>query len=226
MFEKYINSNAAKSLKPDHAFGAVKVKMWIDKNGKVTSVKIIKGLTPEIDSVAVYLLRKGPLWKPGQKNGIAKNTVGEISVKFIDPKIAQPLHVQDVQLSKGNNADVTIDEPVASPKVTEEVDPNYIFTSVEKQPEFPGGFVKFLQFIKDNQKVNVGTDAKSGRVIVSFVVEKDGALTGIKVVRSISVEYDAEALRLLKLMPKWLPGMQNGRPVRVQYSVPINLGLN
>ncbi|BAU54616.1 TonB family protein [Mucilaginibacter gotjawali] len=225
-FDNYIDLNAAKILKPDHALGMVAVKFLVEKNGKVTNAEVIKGLTPETDSAAVYLIKNSLLWKPGIKNGVAVPTLVKIGVKFRAPRYAQIVHVQDVQLSKGNNADITIDEPIESPIVTEEVDPNHIFTSVEKIPEFPGGIAKFLQFIKDHQKLKIGLNGKGGRVIVLFVVEKDGSLSDIKIARGFSPEYDAEALRLLKLMPKWIPGIQNGRRVRVQYPVAINLGLN
>ena len=164
-FDRYIDLNAAKVLKADHPLGMVAVKFLVDKRGKVTSAEVIKGLTPETDSAAVYLIKNSPLWKPGIKNGMAVKTLVKIGVKFRDPRYAQIVHVQDVQLSKGINADITIDEPVGSPKVTQEVDPNHVYTSVEKIPEFPGGITKFLQFIKDNQKAKVGADGKGGRVI-------------------------------------------------------------
>ncbi len=119
------------------------------------------------------------------------------------------------------DADVAIDAPITTGK-PDEGDRNKIFTSVEQVPQYPGGINAFLKFINDNNKLKGKDTDGRGRVIVSFVVERDGSITDIKVARSIGPEFDAEALRLMKLMPKWKPGIQNGSPVRVQYSVPVS----
>ena len=89
-------------------------------------------------------------------------------------------------------------------------------------PQYPGGLSAFSKFIDDNNKLKGKDTEGRGRVIVTFVVERDGAITDIKVARGIGPEFDAEAVRLMKLMPKWKPGIQNGRTVRVQYSVPVS----
>jgi TonB family protein len=102
-----------------------------------------------------------------------------------------------------------------------------IFTSVEQVPEFPGGIAAFYTFL--NKNIQYPTDARrnntQGRVIISFVVEKDGSLTNVKVARGIGDGCDEEAVRVIKSCPKWKPGMQNGRSVRVAYSVPISFAL-
>lgn len=88
-------------------------------------------------------------------------------------------------------------------------------------PSFPGGQEAMLQFLKENlQWPDVEADVQ-GRVIVTFVVETDGSLTDLKVVRGLDPAFDKEALRIVKSMPKWIPGTQNGQPIRVRYSVPV-----
>jgi TonB family protein len=226
MFDSYIDDNSVKLLKTGHALGGIVVSFFVEKTGKVTSPRIIKGLSPETDSAAVYLVKNSPLWKPGVKNGAPVKTYVKIIVKFYYSGTLRPVHVQDVVLSKGKNAEVAIDEPVGVTAQNGEVDVNRIYRSVERVPEFPGGIANLLQFFKHNQKIKTGSDGTSGRVIVSFIVETDGSLTDIKVVRGISTDCDAEALRLLKMSPKWTPGTIGGKPVRVQYTVPVNFEEN
>ena len=143
-----------------------------------------------------------------------------------DLKIADPGQ-KDVKGDK--NADVTIDEPVgnADTKVTED-DGNKIFTSVEQVPEFPGGLDAFARYLSKNIRYPAVARENNtqGRVIVSFVCEKDGSLTDVKVARGIGDGCDEEAVRVIKASPHWKPGIQNGRPVRVAYSVPINFTLS
>ena len=102
-----------------------------------------------------------------------------------------------------------------------------IFTSVEQVPEFPGGLDAFARFLSKN--VTYPGEARrqgiQGRVIVSFVCEKDGSLTDVKVARGIGGGCDEEAVRVIKLSPKWIPASQNNRPVRIAYSVPISFTL-
>ena len=109
----------------------------------------------------------------------------------------------------------------------EQADDNTIFTIVEQMPEFPGGMEALYQFLAANIKYPGGPDdCVSGKIIVSFVIEKDGTVSDAKVVRKLHPAFDEEALRVVKLMPKWEPGRQEGKPVRVQFHLPINFSLN
>ncbi|WP_251620883.1 energy transducer TonB [Odoribacter lunatus] len=100
-----------------------------------------------------------------------------------------------------------------------------IFRVVEEQPGFNGNMNKWL---KDNLKYPViaQENGVSGKVYVEFVVEKDGSITDVKVVRSVDPSLDKEAVRVVKSMPKWKPGKQRGKPVRVAYTIPINFTLS
>jgi TonB family protein len=102
-----------------------------------------------------------------------------------------------------------------------------IYTNVEKTPEFPGGINAFYNFLGRNIRypARMRENNIQGKIIVTFVVEKDGALTGIKVVKSIAKEASDEAVRVFKASPKWRPGMVKGKPVRCQYTVPVNFTL-
>jgi len=98
-----------------------------------------------------------------------------------------------------------------------------IFYRTDEMPEFPGGIDKMLQFIAENVRVPkcVTYASVEGRSIIEFTVEKDGTLSDFKVVRSLHKECDEEAIRVLKTMPKWKPGMERGKPVKIKYTVPV-----
>ena len=96
-----------------------------------------------------------------------------------------------------------------------------VFDVVENMPEFNGGMGALMQYLSDNIRYPEEKDIQ-GRVIVSFVVDKDGSISNAQVVKSVHPSFDAEALRIINNMPKWIPGTQNGKPVNVKYVVPIN----
>lgn len=122
------------------------------------------------------------------------------------------------------NAEIKIDEPVgeAEAKVIED-NSLHDFTTVEVLPSYPGGDAAFGKYL--SKAIRYPAIARenniTGRVIVSFVVEKDGNLTDIKVLRGIGGGCDEEAVRVLKQAPAWKPGIQNGRSVRVNFTMPI-----
>jgi protein TonB len=110
--------------------------------------------------------------------------------------------------------------------ITVEEDP--VFLAVENQPEFPGGLDSLNNFIARNVRYppkarELGIE---GKVYVVFVVEKDGSITNIKILRGVGQSCDEEAKRVVRLMPNFIPGKQNGRLVRVQYIIPINFKLS
>lgn len=102
-----------------------------------------------------------------------------------------------------------------------------IFMVVEQMPEFPGGIKELMDYLGTNVKYPENAMKKNvqGRVVVQFVVEKDGSLSEASVIRSIDPDLDAEALRVVQTMPKWKPGMQKGQAVRVKYTLPVSFKL-
>lgn len=107
---------------------------------------------------------------------------------------------------------------------TSAADNSQVFTEVEQAPSFKGGIEKFYQFLNNN--VKYPAEAKkiklTGKVVVVFVVEKDGSITNAKIFRGLGNGCDEEAMRVIKKSPKWSPGMQNGRPVRVQLLINVH----
>lgn len=98
-----------------------------------------------------------------------------------------------------------------------------IYTRVDHSANFKGGMPAFAEYMKTNlhYPAEERKNKTEGRVIITFVVEKDGSLSGIKVIRSLAPAFDKEALRVIAASPKWMPGFQNGKPVRSQFTVPI-----
>lgn len=103
-----------------------------------------------------------------------------------------------------------------------------VFDVVEVMPQYPGGIPQMMKFISSNIKYPKDAIKKGmqGAVVVQFVVEPDGSVSNVHVVRSVFPSLDTEAVRMVKAMPKWSPGMQNGKPVRVRFNVPIRFSLN
>lgn len=99
-----------------------------------------------------------------------------------------------------------------------------VFAVVEQMPSFPGGQSAMMQYLATNMKCpkTVEENGIQGRVIVGFIVEKDGTITDVHTVRGVESALDKEAERIIKAMPKWTPGKQKGKPVRVSYFVPIS----
>ena len=122
-----------------------------------------------------------------------------------------------------SDSDKKVVAVVDIPKVKETPQEKVIFQVVEEMPEFPGGMAEAMKFLAKNIKYPVAAqEAKiEGRVIVQFVIERDGSVSDAKVMRGVNSELDAEAIRVVSMMPKWIPGKQRGKAVAVKYTMPI-----
>ena len=110
----------------------------------------------------------------------------------------------------------------------EEEDDDEFFMVVENMPEFPGGDLGLMKYIQNNVKYPpIAKEYNiTGKVYVSFIVDKTGSVTNVKIVRGVDKNLDAEALRVVKSLPKYKPGKQRGKAVRVMFTIPINFTLN
>ena len=127
---------------------------------------------------------------------------------------------EDGEVLKAKQMLVT--EPV-KPKVEE----NKVFEYVEQMPSFPGGTGALMQYLSKNIKYPPFAEENNiqGRVICTFVVERDGSVSDIRIARSVDPSLDKEAMRVVSAMPKWIPGRQNGQMVRVKYTLPVTFRL-
>jgi protein TonB len=113
---------------------------------------------------------------------------------------------------------------------TESIRPNpkKVFDVVEQMPSFPGGSKALMEYLDKNIKYPVSAQKNliEGRVILQFIVDKEGRLSDIKVAKSVDASLDAEAVRVVKAMPRWNPGTQQGKAVKVRYTLPVTFRLN
>ena len=127
--------------------------------------------------------------------------------------------------------DIKAQETISSPPVTIQQpsdDDDVTFTVVEKMPQYPGGDRELFKYLSQNIRYPVEAQKAGiqGRVICQFIVEKDGAISNVRVVRSVDPNLDAEAVRVINAMPNWQPGEQRGKKVSVEYTLPINFRLD
>jgi len=170
------------------------------------------------------------------------------SVKFTAPVIKKDNEVKDedeIKLDEVQKSDKAVGaftvegndevggevlkakEEIAAPEPPKHVEENKVFDVVEQMPSFPGGMGALMSWLGQNIKYPViaAENGVQGRVIVQFVVEKDGSITDVKVAKSVDPSLDKEAARVVKAMPHWIPGKQNGSAVRVKYTVPVTFKL-
>ena len=121
------------------------------------------------------------------------------------------------------NVPLIIDPDKVDQYLAERKDTINVYDCVEQMPFFPGGSQKLKEFIEENLRYpkELEESCVHGRVIVRFIVERNGKLSNVKVVKSVHPALDKEALRIVKLMPRWIPGRQNGITVRVKFYIPI-----
>ncbi len=204
---KYIADNV---VYPDSALaqgaqGKVYCEFVVEKDGSLSNIKVVRSAKNEwLDREAVRVIASMPNWKPGMMRGEAVRARYVIPVIF---KIQTP--------------------PAPQPETANEADES-VFVVVEQMPEFPGGQQAMLAFLSENVKYPViaRENGIQGTCIVQFVVNKDGSIVDVEIVRSGGdPSLDKEALRVIKSMPKWRPGMLKGKPVRVKYTIPVNFKL-
>lgn len=156
-----------------------------------------------------------------KKTACKKDEQLEIVGGIEDENFVEPNRLNDT-LDEGDE----IIEGYIPPAIDESDEPE-VYMIVEQMPEFPGGEAELLGFISRN--IHYPEEAKKkgiqGRVFIGFIIEKDGSVSNVRNLRGVNSELDAEAMRVVKSMPKWKPGMQNGEAVRVSYLIPINFKL-
>ena len=153
-------------------------------------------------------------------------------VVSFDSSEVTDLQTQDDLSARGNVAVADIDDskliiPDKKEVVIEQPADDKIQLFVEEKPEFPGGDAELMRYLKEN--IKYPEEAKqigiTGKVMIQFVVEKDGSISNIKIIHPIGAGCDEEAVRVVESMPKWIPGKMGGKPVRVQFSLPVKFTL-
>ncbi len=141
--------------------------------------------------------------------------------------VQDDVEVEDIEINADVEQTEIIEEYVAPEIEEEEVVEQEIFQIVEEMPEYPGGEKSLLEYVGKSVKYpQIARESGiQGRVFVNFVIEPDGSVSNVKVLRGIGGGCDEEAVRVIKAMKKWKPGKQRGKAVRVSYTLPVNFKL-
>ena len=212
-----------------HAIGAqgrVIVSFTVKKDGSIADTKVERSVNPYLDKEAMRVIAAMPKWKPGKQRGEAVNVKFTVPVAF---RLSGPELPKAEEVKQSDMDEVVVvgyaakDDPTPEGGSVKEENEDEVFTMVEVMPKFPGGQAGLFQYLARSIKYPViaQKSKEQGRVIIQMVISKDGSLSNIKVLRSVSPSLDAEAVRVVGNMPKWEPGMQKGQPVSVKYTIPI-----
>ena len=198
------------SLATDERKRRIVVQCIIDKEGKVQEPVILPGhgLHPALDEVAISCVHQMRRFKPGTVKGEPRN------MKYVMPFFVHPYYLRLLEREEQQSTDTTI------------------YEVVEKMPEYPGGIDKLMEYIRkstDNYWKKIYPKGKPvypcesiiGRIIVSFVVNENGQVTDPVIKRSLDPILDKEAIRIVKSMPRWIPGESKGKKVKVRYTLPF-----
>ena len=176
--------------------GKVIVKFTVsDETGEIQNPRVVRSVHPALDAEALRLVKAMPRWTVAKDPDKGKLKSVEIELPIEFKLDGQPL--------------------------------SKVYDKVNELPQFPGGNHALFQFIKDNHRYPqiAKENGIQGRVILQFVVDETGKVSDPKVLRSVDPSLDAEAIRIVKAMPRWTPGMQDGKAVAVRYTLPVNFSL-
>ena len=183
----------------DRVEGKVIVQFVVKKTGKIDDVKVLRSVRKDLDDEAVRVVKMMPDFIPAKQDGELTDMPYTIPVSFKLFDKMEPLTV-----SEGSD-------------VPDDFEP----------PMFPGGERALMEFLKENVKYPpmAAKRKTQGRVVMTFVVDKTGKVTEIKVAKSVDIYLDTEAIRVCKLLPDFIPARQNGEPVSVWFTLPITFKL-
>ncbi|MDE5419766.1 energy transducer TonB [Labilibaculum sp. DW002] len=195
--QKWIAMNVNYPLKAiqNGITGRVFTSCVINQEGKVENVKVIRSVNPDLDAEAVRVITSMPTWKPGRQNG----QLAKVSYTF-------PINFQ-------------LSDPTPVKKDTSEV-----FVIVDEMPEFPGGSNECQKWIAMNVEYpeRAMLNGVMGKVYISFVINKDGMVESVKVIRSVDPDLDSAAVKVISNMPIWKPGRHGGELAKVSFTFPIS----
>lgn len=190
--------------------GTVICSFIVNTDGSVSDAAVVRGVDPSLDQEALRVIRTLNGWTPGEQRG------QKVRVKYTLP----------IQFSlPGKGTSSSTNETAAAGKTDAS---GQVFTVVEKMPVYPGGEMALMQKIASELRYPriAYENGIQGRVVCSFVINTDGSVNDVKVVRGVDPSVDREALRVIGTLNGWTPGEQRGRKVRVKYTVPVMFQLN
>jgi TonB family protein len=197
----FLNANVKYPSKAaqDKVEGKVIVQFTVKKTGKIDDVKVLRSVRKDLDDEAVRVIKMMPDFIPAKQNGEVADMPYTVPVSFKLFDDMEPLTVSE----------------------DSDVPDNF------QPPMFPGGERALMEFLRENVKYPpmAAKRKTQGRVVMTFVVDKTGKVTEIKVAQSVDIYLDTEAIRVCKLLPDFIPARQNGEPVSVWFTLPITFRL-
>ncbi len=231
-FTRFLDLLASQMPKGCDKVSSISFSFIVEKDGSISEASaqpLTEPICEEFIVKQVLAMRK---WTPGMKDGKPIRVLCGGKVRFREDDEHEPIAVTEI-----SDEDM-IDAPPPPPfegdntpvPPQEEVSDTAVFTIVEDMPEFPGGADALIKYVNKNIKHPKNGGESQGTVFVEFIVERDGSISHTTVKRSIngpySAAFDTEALRVINSLPKFKPGMQNGKPARVRYMLPVKFKLN
>ena len=201
--KKYINAHIQTPQNQECIDGKVILQFVVQSDGSIGEIKVVRSLHPDYDKEAIRVVKSLPKFTPGRKNGQAVAVWYTLPVTFSRQDYSDYDYSYTNHLNQDRDRDTTI------------------YQSVEQMPRFPGGEAALIKYIKSHLQTPSTQESIAGIVILQFVVQSDGSIGDIKVVRSLHPDYDKEAARLIKSLPKFTPGRHNGQAVAVWYTLSI-----
>ena len=202
--------------------GRVTCSFVVGKDGVIRNSEVIRGVDPSLDLEAARVISMMPKWKPGMQKG------KEVSVKYTVPVTFRLQGKEDnkptpLPAGEGDN-EITV---VGYGEQKSADTSGQVFAIVEKMPQFPGGEKAINEFISKTLQYPVIAQENGiqGKVVCSFIINQDGSVTDAEVISGVDPSLDREAQRIVSAMPKWTPGTQRGKAVRVKYTMPVTFTL-
>lgn len=207
---KYLSNNIhyPNSEESSGTEGRVMVQFIVETDGSISDVQIKDGLGEAFDSEALRVVSSMPKWKPGMQRG-----------KIVPVRFLLPITFRTLNKATGN-----VKNSTASSQEKSQSDSVYtVFSVVEQMPQFPGGQTAMMKYLADNLHYpkKAQENGVQGTVLVQFIIDEEGHIPFAKINKSVDSDLDAEALRVVKSMPLWIPGKQRGKKVKVMMNLPV-----
>lgn len=213
--------------------GIIEVNIVVLKDGKISNTNCTNNKYPELCNEVKRVIALMPKWTPAKVKGQAVNTHHKIAIgfKLYNKQITHVIIPDEMNLGLENinNEDLIVegDPNGADSKLLIEYEKQSdedILTFAEQMPEFNGDLNEYLSKNISYPKIAAENNIE-GKVIAQFIVEQDGSISNASVLRKMGWGMDEEAIRVIRAMPNWKPGKQNGKPVRIRYTLPVNFKL-
>ncbi len=201
--------------------GRVLVSFVVGRDGTISNVVASASDNQALVGTTLSAIRSMRKWNPGRKDGIPVKVKCTLPITFIIESDNDGDQSKKTMISLEDGTKIQI-------PLGKKVDEDKAFDVVEQMPSFIGGDAALMKYLNKNVKYPVIAEENGiqGRVVINFIVECDGSITNVKVTRSVDPSLDKEAARVIKSMPKWNPGKQNGSAVRVKFTLPVTFRLD